>query len=579
MNRALVVVIGISLASCEGSFGKSEGVASESPGVQPTPVSDAGPGDVQSHDSGFRDAGPPPIACGGEQFCLENAGLPRLTAQEYLQTVVAALGSAAGAAISTGLPADGKAGPFASNDLSAVNSDMVAQYQLAAEKIAAALVPTVDAVLGCSTASSPSDSCVNAFIDRVGGTLFRGALAAEERTTYLALFRSTQMRSSAADAVRVVVTAWLQSPRFLYHLRIGRPVSASVLPGQGAVSQLTGTELAERLSYLLLSGPPDQALREAAAAGELDSVSGLQRQARRLLADAKADFSLGRFFTLWLGVDDLPVRSFSATIYPGVQALRESMFEETRAFGAYVMRQGDARLQTLLSAEWTVAPGALRSYYGLDAVSGGPARFDLPPGQRSGLLTHAGFLATHTHDPSTQAVHRGKAIRELLLCQTIPPPPADIDPNINPDPNLSPRQRLEAKTGEASCAGCHLLMNPTGFLFERFDVTGRHRSMVADPASGRTFAIDDSGGVPVSDISGDFAGHRPLGAALASSIDVQKCVTRQWFRYAMGRPERGPADERSIEQAYKSFASGGDLRELLVGLVATDAFRYRRAAQ
>ncbi len=537
-----------------------------SPAVDPGPS----PGGV--------DAGPVVVRCGGEQFCLGTAALPRLTGVEFAQTVSLTFGADAGAVALLGLPADGRAGPFASNDGSPVNDDMVAQYQQVAETVAAVVAQNAPAVLGCAVAA-PSDACVTAFVDRVARSLFRGPLTDDERTVYFTLFRTIQARGTAVDAVRVVTSALLQSPRFLYHVRIGTPVVGSKLAGDGDVARLTSVELAERLAFFLLGAPPDPTLLAAAANGDLDTVAGLKAQARRLLADPRADLGLGQFHTQWLGVDDLPVRSFAPQTYPGVQDLRSSLFEETRAFSAYVIRQGDARLETLLTAGWTVAPTALRPFYGLTAATGATGRLDLPAGERSGLLTQAGFLATHTHDPSTQAVHRGKAIRELLLCQSIPPPPANIDPRINADPALSPRQRLEAKTSPSSCQGCHQLMNPAGFLFERFDVSGRSRTRVDDVATGTTFAIDATGSLPQSDVAGPLDGAPSLGAALSKSEAVQKCVARQWFRYALGRHEAGDADERSLAEAYQGYVSSGrNLRELLVSIVASDAFRYRRSA-
>jgi len=174
-------------------------------------------------------------------------------------------------------------------------------------------------------------------------------------------------------------------------------------------------------------------------------------------------------------------------------------------------------------------------------------------------------------------VHRGKAIRELLLCQSIPPPPANIDPRITADPMLSPRQRLEAKTSNSTCMQCHQLMNPVGFLFEGFDVTGRHRDVVDDLSSGLTFPVDATGEVRASDLTGPLDGALALGEALAKSETVDRCVTRQWLRYALARHE-GPADELSFDAAYAAYRdSGKDLRELLVAIVTTR--RVSAAAQ
>src|SRR5205814_1629053 len=51
-----------------------------------------------------------------------------------------------------------------------------------------------------------------------------------------------------------------------------------------------------------------------------------------------------------------------------------------------------------------------------------------PEDNRAGLLTLAGFLMLDpTHEGRTSPTIRGKSVRELLLCQKIPPPPANVD--------------------------------------------------------------------------------------------------------------------------------------------------------
>ncbi len=519
---------------------------------------------------------PSPPSCGGEKLCVGASGLARLTAFEYQQTVRVALGDAALAGASfDALPADGRAGPFISNDDSIANDDVVAQYQLVAENVATAAAAQAEPLLGCAL-TAPSDACVVGFIEKVGRSLFRVTLSEDDAAPYLTLFRTIAQASGAADGVRVVLEALLQSPRFLYHVRVGTPAVPTREPGDGAVVALDGRELAERLSYLLLGEPPDAELTQAAESGALATAEGLALQTRRLLNDPRADGALGRFHTQWLDLEGLPFRSFAPETYPEVQTLRVALYQETQRFGAYLMRQGDAKLSTLLTASWTVLDPSLAPFYGVSPAPAALSKVELPAGQRSGILTQAGFLAVHTHDPSTQAVQRGKAIRELFLCQGIPPPPPNIDPRITADPSLSPRQRLEAKTSDPSCQGCHALMNPTGFLFEQYEVTGKYRTQVTDTASGLTFPVDAHGEVRNSDLAGPLEGALELGQALSKDEAVHRCVSRQWFRYAVGRHE-SPDDEDSIEAAYQKYLdSGRDLRELVVAIVSTDAFRYRR---
>ena len=54
--------------------------------------------------------------------------------------------------------------------------------------------------------------------------------------------------------------------------------------------------------------------------------------------------------------------------------------------------------------------------------------YEFPDGHvRAGLLGRATFLSLFSHPGASSPTLRGKAVREHLLCQTIPPPPGDVD--------------------------------------------------------------------------------------------------------------------------------------------------------
>ena len=72
------------------------------------------------------------------------------------------------------------------------------------------------------------------------------------------------------------------------------------------------------------------------------------------------------------------------------------------------------------------------------------------------------------------------------------------------------------------------------------------------------------------------------------SEQVRQCLVKQWFRYANGRTEVVTADGSgqpvaspqsdtcTLERLYQSFEdSGHDMRELVVQIALSDAFRYR----
>jgi len=232
-------------------------------------------------------------------------------------------------------------------------------------------------------------------------------------------------------------------------------------------------------------------------------------------------------------------------------------------------------LLTLLTAPYSFMNGALAQHYGVPGVTGTAlVKVDLDPTQRSGILTLGGFLAGHAAANQTSPIHRGKFVREHLLCQPVTPPPNDIvimPPEVTP--TTTTRQRYEAHATD-TCAGCHVQMDPIGFLFENFDGIGRWR----DVDNG--IPVDSSGEIlepPSAEMSGPIRGAVELSAKLAATPQVVgDCVALQWFRWGNGRLE-GQEDGCSIESIRQQFrASNYDMRSLPAAIVNADAFRYRK---
>ncbi|HRE90675.1 MAG TPA: DUF1592 domain-containing protein, partial [Myxococcota bacterium] len=76
----------------------------------------------------------------------------------------------------------------------------------------------------------------------------------------------------ATEALALPLQAALLSPRFIFKVEEDRPNT----------TRLDGYEIATRLSYLLWSTMPDEALLAAAAGGELDTTAGIPAQVRRM---------------------------------------------------------------------------------------------------------------------------------------------------------------------------------------------------------------------------------------------------------------------------------------------------------
>jgi hypothetical protein len=180
---------------------------------------------------------------------------------------------------------------------------------------------------------------------------------------------------------------------------------------------------------------------------------------------------------------------------------------------------------------------------------------------------------------------KGVYLRKALLCDEIPPPPANA---ANKKPELSPtastREVVEQLTEQpgTQCAGCHATrINPLGFATENFDALGRVRSSqtLYDPDTGAVVgdAPIDTTSVPrVKD--GDetpSSGAADLSRLMLESGKPHACFVRQYFRFTFGRAEALDTDGCSLAEMHKGVLEGQSLREVLRNVALTDAFKTR----
>jgi hypothetical protein len=320
---------------------------------------------------------------------------------------------------------------------------------------------------------------------------------------------------------------------------------------------------------------PDARLLDLGESGALTAPKALEAEARRMLSDPRASDAIRSFHRQWLALAKLDALSKDQRQYPDfTPALKDAMKEETMRFADDLFRNGDRSFRTLLTAPYSFVDASLAKLYGVAAPPSGFARTDMPAGQRSGVLTQAGMLAVTSATDSVGPIHRGKFVRLALLCETIPDPPKGVD--ITPpkvDPAQTTRQRLAQHATDPSCATCHALMDPIGFGFQHYDGSGRWLTMDG------SFPVDATGELTLTeDADGPFDGALQLGQRLAGSHEAQRCMARQWVRFALGRFDtRG--EGCFVASMAQAFANAKlDLRELLVAVATNDLFRNRRLA-
>ena len=491
--------------------------------------------------------------------------LRRLTNEEYNNTVRDLLGDTTRPASS--FPPDEVVGGFENNTIAPVTQLLIERYMSAAETLATTATTTVERLekLAPCAAGEAHELCARKLIDTFGRRAYRRPLDDEERSTLLALYTEKEKRSDHAKATQLVVEAILLSPKFLYRLEPLDERNAKMRP-------LTGYEVATRLSYFIWASTPDNELLDAASSGRLTAPDDIGKAARRLLKDRRAGDGIRSFHRQWLDLRKLETDSKDSALYPGfTRDLKDAMVEETLRFGAHTVLDGGDAFATLLTSKKSYINAPLAKLYGVSPpAAGGFSLVELPNQERSGLLTHASVMSVHANAEQSSPILRGKFVREKLLCQTIPPPPPNVA-NSPPkfDPKLTKKEQFALHQTDPSCAGCHRMMDPIGFGFEHYDAIGAWRTV--DGA----FSVDAVGELSGSDNSdGAFDGAVALGARLSSSQVARHCFATQWFRSALGGVESDD-DAPSLEAAYQSFSHAGfDVRELIVAITTSDAFRY-----
>ncbi|MGB8330520.1 MAG: DUF1592 domain-containing protein, partial [Polyangiales bacterium] len=479
-----------------------------------------------------------------KSLCVVDTPIRRMTRFEYNNTVRDLLGDTSNPA--DVLPPEEEVAGFNNQAAALTSSDLlIEQYMKVAEEISARAVRDLDSLMpDCDPVLDGEDTCALSFIESFAKRAFRRPVSQAEVARLKTVFDwavNDPDLGRFEDGIQVVIEATLQSPSFLYRPELGAETTI-----EGDVVPFTSWEMATKLSYMLWNTMPDGELFAAAEADELRTKEQIAAQATRMLEDDKARDLIRNFHTQWLLLTQLDTITKDSGVYPAYDgSLRSLWKQEIQTFVEQVILEGDGRLETLLTADYGFMNEDLASFYGddvVDSVTGSAfQRVQLDPERRAGLLTSAGLLATHANANQSSPVFRGKFVREQLMCNTLPPPPADlvvVPPELDPDKTT--KEQFEEIGANPACAGCHTLMNPIGFIFEHYDGIGQWR----DQQNGKQ--IDATGEViQTDDIDGLYDGAPELASALAGSTQVQECVASQWFRFAYNRTV-SPEDSCSV---------------------------------
>jgi hypothetical protein len=454
-----------------------------------------------------------------------------------------------------------------------VSASGLEQYHLRAREIAKQVVAPErrQATLSCIPAAEDAfdQSCASAVISKYGQLLYRRPLTSAELTSTVSAVRvGTQQSKSFYEGLRLGLTRLLTSPNFIF--RVERGVAD---PRDPATQRLDDYSLATRISFVLWDAPPDEALLEAAARGDLRDQAKLEAVVERMIAAPQFEVGVRAFFSDMFGYDRFSGLTKDQSIFPRFtsELLQNAQEQALRTIVDHlVATRGDYR--DLFTTRKTFINRNLGALYDIPVTMAGMdgwAPYTFAEGdRRAGILTLPAFLMLDpTHQGRSSPTIRGKVVRELMLCQRVPDPPPNVDfallSDINSDLHKTARQRLTIHNESPACKGCHAITDPIGLSLEHYDAIGAYRTHEND-------AVIDASGTFEGKAYEDAIG---LAKLLRDSPTVPDCAVQRVFEYGVGR-QASEGDTQWLEAAVAAFAANGyRFPDLMRSIATNPAFR------
>jgi hypothetical protein len=419
------------------------------------------------------------------------------------------------------------------------------------------------------TSPSTERTCAKQIIARIGGEAYRRPVSPQEVDRLMPFYETGAAKGGFETGVRSALEAVLASPHFIFRLERA-PTDAR----SGGTFRVADIDLASRLSFFIWGLPPDQDLIDAAGRRELSTLAGIEKQARRMLADPRASALADRFAAQWLRLQDVDKVHPDPNFYPNFdENLASAMRTETKMFFQSLVKE-DRSVLDLLTADYTFLNERLARHYGISGVIGNQfRRVTYPDASRRGILGQGTMLVQTSLANRTSPVLRGKWVMEVLLGTPPPAPPPNIPALEEAGESkegrlLTTREKMEIHRKNATCNSCHRFMDPIGLALDNFDVTAKWRQR--------------ENGMPL-DTAGDFydgtkvTSLSELTAALVKRpTPLVRNFTENLMAYGLGRRVEyfDQPTVRGITRAAE--ANNYKMSSFILGVVKSDAFRMRR---
>lgn len=448
-----------------------------------------------------------------------------------------------------------------------VTDAQLEKYQQVASLVVGAVADPVrrDFVIPCKPANEKAadHACATEFLSRVGRLVYRRPLSPAKLGEIVGTADATANKLKDFYAgITVALEGVLVSPKGLFVEELAEPD-----PSRPGHMRLDAYSLAARLSLFLWNAGPDEVLLAAAESGELQTAKGRARIVDLMLASPRLEAGMRAFFDDMFAFEDFANLAKDPLVYKSFTAVTAADAREQTlrtVIDHLITKKRDYR--DLFTTRETFISPALATLYRVPAPNIAWAPYTFPADSpRTGLLTQVSFLALHSHPGRSSPTVRGKALREVLLCQKVPAPPANVDFTLLNNPSESyptARARLTEHRSNPVCAGCHKVTDPMGLALENFDGAGRYRP------DENGAAIDASGTLDGRDFK-DVVG---LSQALRDHPALSSCLVKRAYGYSVARTTSA-ADRPFLEYLNTRFVTQGyKLPDLLRAIALSNTF-------
>jgi len=421
---------------------------------------------------------------------------------------------------------------------------------------------------------SPESVCAREIVETLVTRAFRRPATETDIALMMDFFEIGREEGGSFDyGIEAALQRILADPEFISRAEIEPP---NLAEGDDAY-QISGLELASRLSFFLWSSVPDEELIGLASGGRLHDPEVLGQQVRRMIADPRADALIENFTGQWLNVRGMAASEPVVEMFPDFDStLRQAYAREIELFFASIVNE-DRSILELLDADYTFVNERLAKQYGIPDVYGSRFRrvaLGEELDMRRGLLGKGALLTVTSESTRTSPVKRGKWFLETFLGVSPPDPPPGVETDLTPDPDASAptslRERLEQHRANPTCASCHSIFEPMGIALENFDAVGTWRTLDAGAP------IDPTG---VTSDGTRLEGVHSLREVLMEKSDLfAEVVIERLLTYALGRGVE--YQDMPALRAIAGEAEENDYQfsSILLGIVESPAFQMNMPA-